>query len=313
LSLSKGREKAARMWRSFFGRRQGTRERADKVTGVAKALRRAKRFAFFLVLASARVASAQMGNQPESSDVGHLEYPNLTAGGAAMPAAEVSNLDAGGRPEPAAANPVAEVRDRRSWEYGPFANWGTGVGERSDFKFFWAGFELSKILSPVVHAGFLSGQFQYGGYIIPIWLGFTPPPHNVQVSCLVAGQLTTCPYPYGGGTFHGVSVSPVVFRWNFLTRSRRWQPWFQAAGGLIYTTHKFPPDYLSNKALGIDGGTSVWNFSPQGGFGMHYFIRDKRSIDVNVNGVHISSASLGDRNPGVNASVQVQVGYTFWK
>jgi len=29
--------------------------------------------------------------------------------------------------------------------------------------------------------------------------------------------------------------------------------------------------------------------------------------------VHISSASLGDRNPGVNASVQVQLGYTFWK
>jgi hypothetical protein len=29
--------------------------------------------------------------------------------------------------------------------------------------------------------------------------------------------------------------------------------------------------------------------------------------------VHISSASLGDRNPGVNASIQVQVGYTIWK
>ena len=39
----------------------------------------------------------------------------------------------------------------------------------------------------------------------------------------------------------------------------------------------------------------------------------KRSIDLGVNGVHISSASLGDRNPGVNASIQVQVGYTFWK
>ena len=104
---------------------------------------------------------------------------------------------------------------------------------------------------------------------------------------------------------------PVIFRWNFLTKSRRIQPWFQAAGGVIYTTHKFPPDVLVPH--GTPGGTSVWNFSPQGGFGIHYFKRSGRSIDIGVNGVHISSASLGDRNPGVNASVEVQVGYTFWK
>ena len=34
---------------------------------------------------------------------------------------------------------------------------------------------------------------------------------------------------------------------------------------------------------GIDGGTTVWNFSPQGGGGIHYFIRAKRSIDLGVN------------------------------
>jgi hypothetical protein len=122
----------------------------------------------------------------------------------------------------------------------------------------------------------------------------------------------------GGGTFRGVSLTPVIFRWNFLTHSRRFQPWFQGAGGLIYTTHKFPPNYLSTQTVNgqtvnLDGGTSVWNFSPQGGAGIHYFIHDRRSIDLGVNAVHISSASLGDRNPGVNASVQFQVGYTFWK
>jgi hypothetical protein len=103
----------------------------------------------------------------------------------------------------------------------------------------------------------------------------------------------------------------VIFRWNFLTTSRRVQPWFQAAGGLIYTTHKFPPAQLP--LPGQDGGTCVWNFSPQGGGGVHIFTRSKRSIDIGVNGVHISSASLGDRNPGVNASLQFQVGYSFWK
>jgi len=204
-------------------------------------------------------------------------------------------------------NPVAAVRDARSWEYGPFVNWGTGVGDRSDFKFLWAGAQVAKPLSPVVHAGIFSGQFEYGGNIMPLWLGFTPAPH-IQ-TFLYQGQ----PYtdPVGGGTYVGLSLTPVIFRWNFLTHSRRFQPWFQAAGGLVYTIHKYPPDVLVPH--GTPGATSVWNFSPQGGIGAHYFVRPKRSIDLGVNAVHISSASLGDHNPGVNASIQVQVGYTFWK
>jgi len=217
----------------------------------------------------------------------------------------------------AAMNPVAQVRQNRSWEYGPFVNWGTGVGNRSDFKFLWAGFQLAKPLSPVVHAGMFSGQFEFGGNIMPLWQGYTPAPHVETFICVVKGVSTPCVLPVGGGAYYGVSLTPVILRWNFLTKSRRFQPWFQGAGGLIYTTHKYPPNVEStptvNGVPGIDGGTCVWNFAPQGGFGVHYFTRAKRSIDLGVNGVHISSASLGDRNPGVNASVQVQVGYTFWK
>ncbi len=213
-----------------------------------------------------------------------------------------------------AADPVAQVRSQKSWEYGPFVNWGSGVGNRSDYKFLWGGFELGKVLTPVVHAGIFSGQFQYGGNIMPLWQAYTPAPHPQQTTCVTTGgQTVSCTLPFGGGTFYGVALTPVIFRWNFLTSSRRVQPWFQGAGGLIYTTHKFPPNILSNPAERIDGGTSVWNFSPQGGGGIHYFFRPGRSIDLGVNGVHISSASLGDRNPGVNASIQVQVGYTLWK
>jgi len=214
----------------------------------------------------------------------------------------------------AAGNPVAHVRDARSWEYGPFVNWGTGLGNRNNFKFFWSGVQLSKPLSPVVHAGVLSGQFEFGGNIMPVWLGFTPAAHQQTflypgVGCPAGG----CSYvaPEGGGTYYGLSMTPVILRWNFLTKSKRFQPWFQGAGGLIYTTHKYPPDQLVPK--GTPGGTSVWNFTPQGGVGVHYFVHPGRSIDLGVNGVHISSASLGDKNPGVNASVQVQVGYTCWK
>ena len=215
---------------------------------------------------------------------------------------------------PAAGNPVAQVRNARSWEYGPFVNYGNGVGDRSQYKFFWAGFQLAKPLSPVVHAGIFSGQFEFGGNIMPLWQAYTPAPHTATYSCVEpGGGSVSCVLPVGGGTYRGVSLTPVIFRWNFLTQSRRVQPWFQGAGGLIYTTRQFPPSYSSTPTFPVDGSTSVWNFAPQGGLGIHYFTREKRSIDLGVNAVHISSASLGDRNPGVNASIQVQVGYTYWK
>ena len=204
-------------------------------------------------------------------------------------------------------NPVAQVREARSWEYGPFVNYGFGVGNRSSFKFLSFGFQAAKPLTPVLHAGILSGQFELGANIMPLWQAYTPGPH-VQ-TFLFDGSTYTA--PVGGGTYTGASITPVILRWNFLTSSRRFQPWFQGAGGLIYTTHKFPPEVLIPH--GDPGATSVFNFSPQGGIGFHYFTRPKRSIDVGINGVHISSASLGDRNPGVNASVQIQLGYTFWK
>lgn len=204
-------------------------------------------------------------------------------------------------------NPVSHVRDNRMWEMGPFVNYGNGIGNRDQFRFLMGGFQLGKVLTPVVHAGIFSGQFEYAGNIMPMWLAFTPSPHQQLYSC----QGNACYLPVGGGTYYGASLTPVIFRWNFLTHSRRIQPWFQAAGGLIYTTHKFPPEVLVTH--GQPGGTSVWNFSPQGGGGIHYFTRPNRSIDLGINGVHISSASLGDKNPGVNSSIQIQLGYTIWK
>ena len=256
-----------------------------------RTLNRIARFLFFVLMAAPVMVSAQA---PGGTAAG-----GQPASGAAIP--EIYYAE----------SPVAEVRNTKSWEFGPFVNYGNGLGGRSSYKFLSAGVQGGKALTSVVHAGIFSGQFEFGANIMPLWQAYTPAPHVQEVPCTVGGQSTNCPLAFGGGTFRGVSLTPVILRWNVLTRSRRFQPWFQAAGGLIYTTHKFPPNILSTPT--IDGGTSAWNFSPQGGGGFHYFIRPKRSIDVGVNGVHISSASLGDRNPGVNASIQVQVGYTFWK
>jgi lipid A 3-O-deacylase len=259
-------------------------------------LRRAEGFVLLLLMAGTLVAEAQAPSFGAQTGAGRWV------------SAEVS--------EKSTVDPAAQVRNERGWEFGPFVNWGSGVGNRSNYKFLSGGFELGRVLTPVVHAKFLSGQFQFAGNIMPLWQAYTPPPHEQEYTCVTtSGNVVSCLLPTGGGTFYGVSLTPVIFRWNFLTRSKRFQPWFQAAGGVIYTTHKYPPNFLSNPKGNppLDGGTCVWNFSPQGGGGIHYFFKPRRSIDVNVNGVHISSASLGDRNPGVNASVQVQVGYTFWR
>jgi lipid A 3-O-deacylase len=226
--------------------------------------------------------------------------------GAMTAVAETSDGDAAVAAQ-AEVNPVAQVRQNKSWEFGPFINGGTGVGARSDFQFLSAGFQVGKPLTSVRHAGFLTGQFEFGSNIMPLWQAYTPSQHERTITVKGVPETVTI----GGGTYRGVSLTPVILRWNFHTRSRRIQPWVQAAGGIVYTTHKFPGDQFVQK--GQPGGTSVWNFAPQGGGGFHYFIRPKRSIDVGVNAMHISSASLGDRNPGVNASIQVQVGYTFWK
>jgi lipid A 3-O-deacylase len=240
-----------------------------------------KRAGFFLmILAAAIAARAQSSND---------QGPAMMAG------------------PPRDSSPVAEARNHRLWEYGPFVNGGVGLGNRDNFEFFSLGFQLGKPITPVIHAGIFSGQFELAGNIMPFWQAYTPAPHNQTF--IYSGKVYT--EPIGGGTYTGSSITPVVFRWNFLTRSHRFQPWFQAAGGLIYTTHKFPPDVLVPH--GQPGGTSVWNFSPQGGAGFHYFTRPRRSIDFQVNAVHISSASLGDHNPGVNASIQMQLGYTWWK
>ena len=211
----------------------------------------------------------------------------------------------------AEAAPAKATLGARGWEYGPVFQGGEGVGVRYGFTFTSAGFELGKVITGEHLPGLMRGQFEFVGQLLPYWQAFTPPPHTATATAVnpTTGLQYTYSYPVGGGTSTGVQVMPVVLRWDFKPH-RKLALWFQAAGGVIYTTHKFPPDQLVPH--GTPGGTSVFNFSPQGGIGLQYFLRPGRSIYVLGSGVHISSASLGDRNPGVNASVQFQIGYSFW-
>lgn len=190
---------------------------------------------------------------------------------------------------------------------GPIANFGVGVGDRSNYKFSFVGFQAGRSLTPVIHAGPLTGRFELAANVIPFWQAYTPAKHTIYST--VDGVVYSA--VVDGGTYTGFSMTPVIFRWNFAPESRKFSPWFQAAGGFIYTTRKFPGTVIVPQ--GTPGETSKYNFSPQGGIGFHYFSQSNRSIDFGLNAVHISSASLGDKNPGVNASLQFQLGYSWWK
>ena len=211
------------------------------------------------------------------------------------------------------------ILNNRPWEYGAITQGGTGLTEdRNSFKFIMAGAHLSKVLTGPIGPGLLRGTFEYGVEAFPFWQSYTPTFYRancVAVPGTTDGSVSCSPAFRVGGTFSGVSVTPIILRWN-IRRTRQFAFWGQGAGGVLWTNHKYPafggtPYNLQNDGPSADA--SVWNFTPQAGVGVHWFLRPHRSLDFGANAVHVSSASLGDRNPGVNASVQFTLGYTWWK
>jgi hypothetical protein len=208
------------------------------------------------------------------------------------------------------ATPDPGLFESHPWEYGPFVNGGVGTGDRADYKFLWAGLHAGKVLTDPLGKGLLRGQFELAVELVPFWQAYTP--KYLRVNCYApSGGIENCSSPFPtGGTYTGISVTPAILRWNF-TNNHRVRPWVQGAGGLIWTNHKFPPvgPYPAPRHL----GTSVFNYTPQFGIGVQYFVRPRQSISFSANAVHISNASMGDANPGVNASVQFSIGYSWWK
>jgi lipid A 3-O-deacylase len=216
-----------------------------------------------------------------------------------------------------AANPLESDSTRQPHEYAVLFQGGKGITDNRDgFKFLMAGFHAGRVLTKNYGVGIFRGNFEYAVEVFPYWESFTPKFQRVSCTQPVGSAVVTCSQPYTvGGTFHGANVTPIILRIN-LARHGHVTPWFQGAGGVLWTNHKYPSygDTTVNlNTNGPNGEASVWNFTPQGGVGFHYFTRPDRSLDFSANAVHISSASLGDRNPGVNAALQFSVGYSWWK
>lgn len=219
---------------------------------------------------------------------------------------------------PVAPETPAGVVAQRAWEFGVLTQDGVGLTDnRNSFRFASVGVHAGKVLTDPIGPGLLRGSFEYAMDFYPFWQSYTPKFYraNCVAASDVPGTAVCSPAFLVGGTYSGLQLVPIILRWNF-TSPRRVSFWVQGAGGVLWTNHKYPAFGGSPYTVQNDGpsaDTSVWNFTPQGGVGLHWFIRPGRSIDLGANAIHISSASLGDRNPGVNASVQFTAGYSWWK
>jgi lipid A 3-O-deacylase len=251
-----------------------------------------------------------------SSDYSTSAIPSATL--VAVPEGASASA-AGPQAKPVSLNetPFHRADGKLPFEFGALVQGGMGLTEdRDSFKFMMAGAHAGKVLYANNAQGMWRGNFEYAVELFPYWQSFTPQFQRANCTAIPNSTSLNCsPLYTTGGIYSGVSVTPIILRWNF-AGTRRISPWVQGAGGLVWTNHKYPGFGSPVLSLANDGpntDTSVWNFTPQFGVGFHYFIKPQRSIDFSANAVHVSSASLGDKNPGVNASVQFSLGYTFWK
>ncbi len=185
-----------------------------------------------------------------------------------------------------------------------------------------AGVHAGKVLTAPIGHGSLRGNFEYAVEAFPFWQSYTPT--FQRANCVALARHTPprvrCSRPYTvGGTFTGVSVTPIILRWNF-SGTRNVSFWAQAAGGVLWTNHKYPAfgGHLTRHQPHIR--TTAPTPTPASGTSPRRAASacttsssPAARIDLGANAVHISSASLGDRNPGVNASLQFTLGYTWWK
>jgi len=163
-------------------------------------------------------------------------------------------------------------------DFGVSATGGTSVtGGVEDVRIFTVGFRVGRILTNEHGSGFVKGNLEWALDINPVNVYVTDP-----------------------NTIYGASIAPLNLKWNFTSGSRI-APYLQLSEGVLFTSTYLPAP-----------GTSKVNFQSGLGLGFHFFTREKRAWTAEVKYQHISSAGIGDLNPGIN-TVQFTLGYNWFK
>ncbi len=155
---------------------------------------------------------------------------------------------------------------------------GTGLGKSDGTQFAYGGGRVGIVLTGEHLPGLLRGNFEWDVDMLPLYTVFPP----------------------NGGVYGG-SIRPAIWKWNF-TSGKKIAPYFAAEGGVVFTRANVPP-----------GDTSQINFTPGAAFGANFFLKRKRALFMEGNVGHLSSASLGNHNPGYNITFLFTVGYSWFK
>ena len=153
---------------------------------------------------------------------------------------------------------------KRPWEFGPFFQGGT-AGNRSDFRSpapasAWQG-AYDQHLGSI-----LRGQFEYAGEIMPYWQAYTPRrsarnvyyPARTQIYLYALTAAAHLPASALRQSFCAGTSCPG--RFALVSGCRRPHLHHPQISARLMVPHGEP------------GGTSVFNFTPQGGAGVHYFV-----------------------------------------
>jgi lipid A 3-O-deacylase len=149
--------------------------------------------------------------------------------------------------------PGIPALSKGTWELGVFGGGGVVASLGPDTEFLVVGGRLGRIITADHFPGWLRGNFEIAGELMPAYVVFTPRQNFFGVT--------------PAKNIYGVSVKAIPAQWTF-TANRRVVPYLHVAGGILYSTSNVPP-----------GDSSRINFTPQVGGGFHWFVRPRRSLD----------------------------------
>jgi hypothetical protein len=103
----------------------------------------------------------------------------------------------------------------------------------------------------------------------------------------------------GSSSIYGAGLSPLGFKLNFGQQS--WiKPFVAASVGFLYFAHDVPVPHSSR-----------FNFTPEVGLGLQFFLAPKRAVTLGYKLQHISNANTGQSNPGMDSHL-FYAGFSFF-
>jgi opacity protein-like surface antigen len=103
----------------------------------------------------------------------------------------------------------------------------------------------------------------------------------------------------GNSTIYGAGLSPLGLKLNFGQES--WiKPFVAASVGFLYFQDDVPVPHSSR-----------FNFTPEIGLGVQFFLAPKRAVTLGYKFHHMSNANTGSSNPGMDSHV-IYAGFSFF-